>query len=113
MTIPMGAIVKSNHTINSSTSMEKAFAQLVITMQEITNECKKGNVTFCEHATSHMRVLTCNIRNIHLTKANAILHLGLVLQHIEDGLGNNVKQLKDWHETMYNHTNVCNKQCHE
>jgi len=23
-------------------------------MQEITNECKKGDVTLCEHATSHM-----------------------------------------------------------
>jgi hypothetical protein len=66
--LPMGAIVKSNDTINSSTPMEKAFAQLVITMQEITNECKEGNVTLCEHATSHIRVLTCNIPNIHLTK---------------------------------------------
>jgi hypothetical protein len=28
-------------------------------------------------------------------------------------LGNNVKWLKDWHETMLNHTNVCTKWCHE
>jgi hypothetical protein len=70
-------------------------------------------VTLCEHATSHMRVLGCNIRNIHLTKANAILHLGLVLHRVEDGLGNSVKQFKDWHETMFNQTDVRTKRCHE
>jgi hypothetical protein len=72
--LPMGAIIRSSDIINSSTPMERALAQLVTTMQEITNECKEGDVTFCEHATSHMRVLACNIRNIHLTKANAVLH---------------------------------------
>jgi hypothetical protein len=72
--LPMGAIVGSNDIINSSTPMERALTQLVTTTQEITNECKEGNVTFCEHATSHMRVLTCNIHNISLTKANAISH---------------------------------------
>jgi hypothetical protein len=82
-------------------------------MQEITNECKEGDVTLCEHATSHMRVLACNICNIRLTKANAVLHLGLVLHYAEDGLGNSVKWLKDWHETMFNHTNVRTKRCHE
>jgi len=82
-------------------------------MQEITNECKEGDVTFCEHATSHMKVLACNIRNTRLIKANAISHPGLVLHRIKDGLGNNVKRLKDWHEIMFNHTNVCTKLCHE
>jgi hypothetical protein len=28
-------------------------------------------------------------------------------------LGNNVKWLKDWHETMFNHINVHIKWCHE
>ncbi len=93
--LPMGAIVGFNDTINSSTPMERALTQLVITMQKITNECKEGNVTFCEHATSHMKVLACNICNICLTKANVVLHPGLVLHHIEDGLGNSVKRLKD------------------
>ncbi len=111
--LPMGAIVGSSDIINSSTPMEKAFAQLVITMQEITNECKEGNVTLCEHATSHTKVLACNIRNIPLTKANVVLHPWLVLHHVENGLGNSVKQRKDWHETMLNHTNVHIKQCHE
>jgi len=111
--LPMGAIVRSNDIINSSTLMERALAQLVTTMQEITNACKEGDVTLCEHATSHMKVLTSNICNIRLTKANTISHPGLVLRHVEDGLGNNVKRLKDWHETMFNHTNVRTKQCHE
>ena len=93
--LPMGAIVGSNDTINSSTPMERVLTQLVTIMQEITNECKEGNVTLFEHATSHMRVLACNICSIRLTKANAVLHLGLVLHRVEDGLGNNVKQLKD------------------
>ncbi len=106
--LPMDAIVGSNDTINSSTPMERALAQLVATMQEITNECKERDVTFCEHATSHMRVFTCNIRNIRLIKANAIM-----LHHVEKGLGNSVKWLKYWHKTMLNHTNVCTKQCHE
>jgi hypothetical protein len=110
--LPMGAIVGSNETINSSTPMERVLAQLVTTMQEITNECKEGDVTLCEHSTSHMKVLACNIRNICLTKANAISHPGLVLRCV-DGLGNSVKQLKDWHETMLNHTNVRTKRCHE
>jgi hypothetical protein len=106
----MAAIVGSNDTINSSTPMERAFAQLVTTMQEITNEWKEGNVTLCEHASTHMRILACNIHNIHLTKANAILHSRLVLHRVEDGLGNSVKWLKDWHETLLNHTNECTKQ---
>jgi hypothetical protein len=78
-------------------------------MQKITNECKEGDVTFCEHATSHMRILACNIRNIRLIKANAISHPRLVLHRIEDGLGNTVKRFKNWHETMFNHTNVCTR----
>jgi hypothetical protein len=72
--LPMGAIVGSNDTINSSTPMEKALAQLVTIMQEITNECIEGDVTLCEHAISHMRVLACNICNICLVNANAISH---------------------------------------
>jgi len=111
--LPMGAIVRSNDRINSSTPMERVLAQLVITMQEITNECKEGNVTLCEYATSHIKILACNICNMHLRKANAVLHPRLVLHRLEDGLGNSVKRFKDWHETMFNHTNVCTKQCHE
>jgi hypothetical protein len=96
-------------TINSSTPMERALAQFITIMQEIKNECKEADVTLCEHVTSHMKVLTCNICNIRLIKANAILHPRLELHHVEDGLRNNVIRLKDWHETMLNHTNVCTK----
>ncbi len=107
--LSMGAIVRFKDTINSSTLMERALVQLVATMLEITNECKEGNLTFYERATSHMKVLACNIHNICLTKSHAILHSRLMLHRVEDGLGNNVKWLKDWHETMLNHTNVCTK----
>jgi len=108
-----GAIVRYSDTIYSSTPMERVLAQLVIIMQEITNECNEGDVTLCEHSTSHMRVLACNICNIHLTKANVVLHSRLMLHYVKDGLGNSVIWLKYWHETMFNHTNVCTKQCHE
>jgi len=91
----MGAIIVFSDTINSSTPMETIFAQLIITMQEITNECKECDVALHEHAISHMRILPCNIRNICLTKPNAILHSGLVLHHIKNGLGNSVKWLKN------------------
>jgi hypothetical protein len=111
--LPMGAIIGSSDTINLSTPMEKALAQFVTIMQKITNENKESDVTLYEHATSHMRVLVCNIHNISLTKANVILHPRLVLHRVKDGLGNSVKRLKDWHETMLNHTNVHTKQCHE
>jgi len=37
----------------------------------------------------------------------------IVLQYVEDGLRNNVKRLKNWHKTMFNHTNVHAKGCHE
>jgi hypothetical protein len=87
----MGAIVRFDDTTNSSTPMERALAQLVTTMQDNTNECKEGDLTLCEHATSHMRVLACNIHNIRLTKANVVLHPRLVLHRVEDGLGNSVK----------------------
>ncbi len=107
--LPIGAIIGSSDTINSSTPMERVLTQLATTMQNITNECKEGDVTLCEHATSHMRVLACNIRNIRLTKTSAILHLGLVLHHVEDGLGNNVKWFKNLHETMFNHINARTK----
>jgi hypothetical protein len=42
--LPMGVIVGSNDTINSSTLTKNAFAQLVTTMQKITNEFKEGDL---------------------------------------------------------------------
>ncbi len=50
--------VEFNETINSSTPMERAFAQLVIIMQKITNECKEDDETLCEHAKSHESIDT-------------------------------------------------------
>jgi hypothetical protein len=91
----MGVIVRFSDTINSSTPMEWVFAQLVTTTQEIINECKEGDVTLHQHATSHMKVLACNICNICFIKTNAILHLELMLHDIEDGLGNRIKRLKN------------------
>jgi len=107
--LPIGAIIGSSDTINSSTPMERVLTQLATIMQKITNECKEGDVTLYEHATSHMRVLGCNIHNIRLTKTSTFLHPGLMLHHVKDGLGNNVKWFKNLHEIMFNHINACTK----
>ncbi len=43
---------------------------------------------------------------------NESLHLGLKLHHVDDGLGNFVHRLKDWHEIMFSH-NFVGKKAHE
>jgi hypothetical protein len=58
-------------------------------------------VTFSNHANSLFIIVASNIWNIHLTKVNESLHSGLKLHHVNDGLGNSVCRLKDWHETMF------------
>jgi hypothetical protein len=40
------------------------------------------------------------------------MHLGMVSHCINDGLGNLVHQMKDWHETMLEHGNICKKKVH-
>jgi hypothetical protein len=58
-----------------------------------------------------MKVVASKIQNIHLTKAKESLHLSLC--HVGDGLGYLIHKLKDWHETMTTHTNVCKQKSHE
>jgi len=77
-------------------------------MKEITEECTQG-VALCDHATSIMKVVASEIQNIRLTKTNESLHLGTLLHHVDDGLRYSVHRLKDWHETMFTHTNVYKK----
>ncbi len=44
---------------------------------------------------------------------NESLHPRTFLHHVDDGLGYAVHRLKDWHETMFTHTNVHKKRSHE
>lgn len=75
-------------------------------MQKIIKKSKQGGVTLCDHITSQ-------IQNICLPKVKEPLHPMLVLQCVEDGLGNLIKRLKDWHEIMLKHTNARNKISHK
>jgi TFIIF-interacting CTD phosphatase-like protein len=60
-----------------------------------------------------MKVVALEIQNIHFTKMNESLHPRTFLHHVDDGLGYAVHRLKDWHETMFTHTNVHKKRSHE
>jgi hypothetical protein len=72
----------------------------------------KGSNTFQScHLTNEM--LTTKIQTICFTKVNEPLHPMLLLQYVEDGLGNLIKRLKDWHEIMFIHTNAHNKISHK
>jgi hypothetical protein len=41
------------------------------------------------------------------------MHPGMVFHYVNDGLGNSMHQMKDWHETMLEHGNIRKKRVHE
>jgi hypothetical protein len=41
------------------------------------------------------------------------MHYDMVFHYVNDGLGNLVHWMKDWHETMLEHGNICKKRVHE
>jgi hypothetical protein len=81
-------------------------------MQEIINEMK-GGVQLIDHTTSLLCVIAIDVRGIRLSKVNEVMHPGMVFHCVNDGLGNLVHQMKDWHETMLKHGNICKKRVHE
>jgi hypothetical protein len=98
---------------SSSVPLEGALVHLHHTMKEITKESTQGGVALCDHATSIMKVVASKIQNIHLTKMSESFHTGMLLHHVDDGLGYSVHRLKDWHEIMFTHTNVRKKRSHQ
>jgi hypothetical protein len=82
-------------------------------MQKIINEVKEGGVQLIDHTTSLLRVITTDVRGIRLSKVNEIMHLGMVFHCVNDGLGNSVHRMKDWHETMLEHGNIRKKRVWE
>jgi hypothetical protein len=50
---------------------------------------------------------------ICLSKANVVMHLGMVFHCINNGLGNSVHLMKDWHDMMLEHGNIYKKKVHE
>jgi hypothetical protein len=97
----------------SNAPTKKALAQINDVVQEIINEVKEGGIQLIDHATSLLCVVASNVQNIHLSKVNEIMRLGMVFHHINDGPGNLVHQMKDWHETMLKHANIHRKRVHE
>ncbi len=81
--------------------------------QEIINEFREGGVQLIDHTTSLLRVITTDVWGICLSKVNEVMHPNMVFHCINDGLGNSVYQMKDWHETMLEHGNIRKKKAHE
>jgi hypothetical protein len=42
-----------------------------------------------------LHVIVIDVQGIRLSKANEIMHLGMVFHCVNDGLGNSVHQMKD------------------
>jgi len=102
-----------NQPSSSSTSTEKMLARMGDIMQEIINEVKEGGVQLIDHTTSLLCVIATNVQGIYLSKVNEVMHLRMVFHCINGGLGNLVHQMKDWHETMLEHGNICKKKARE
>jgi len=105
--IPSNICLKS-----SSTPVEKSFTWMGDIMQEIINEVKEGAVQLINHTTSLLCVIVTYVWGVQLSKANEVMHLNMVFHCINDGLGNSVHQMKDWHETMLEHGNIHKKKVH-
>ncbi len=74
---------------------------------------KESGVQLINHTTSLLRVIAIDVQGIRLSKVNEVMHLGMVFHYVNDGLGNSVHQMKDWHETMLEHGNICKKRARE
>ncbi len=82
-------------------------------MQEIINEVKEGGVQLIDHTTSLLCVIATDVRGIHLSKVNEVMHPGMVFHCVNDGLGNSMHRMKDWHETVLEHGNIRKKRARE
>jgi hypothetical protein len=105
--LPINKVKAFDELESSSVHLEGTLACLDHTMHEIAKECTQRRFTFCDHATSIMKVVAS--KNICFTKTNESLHLGTLLHHVDDGFGYLVQSLRDWHKTMFTHTNFCMK----
>jgi hypothetical protein len=74
---------------------------------------KEGGVQFINHTTSLLRVIATNVRGICLSKVNEVMHPSMIFHCVNDGLSNLVHTMKDWHEMMFEHGNICKKRAHE
>ncbi len=75
--------------------MEKTIARMGDIMQEIINKVKEGGVQFIDHTTSLLHVTATDVRGVHLSKVNEVMHPNMVFHCVNDGLGNSVHRMKD------------------
>jgi hypothetical protein len=102
-----------NQPSSTSTSTQKTLARMGDIMQKIIREVKKGGVQLIYHIVSLLRVVATDVQGNHLSKVNEVMHPDMVFHCVNDGLGNFVHWMKDWHEMMLKHGNICKKRAHE
>jgi len=102
-----------NQTSSTSTSIKKTLARMGEIMQKIISEVKKGGVQLIYHIVSLLRAVATDVQGNHLSKVNEVMHPNMVFHCVNDGLGNLVHWMKDWHEMMLKHGNICKKRAHE
>jgi len=66
-------------------------------MQEIINEIKEGGVQLIDHTTSLLCVIATYVWSIRLSRVNEVMCPDMVFHYVNDGLGNLVHRMKDWH----------------
>jgi hypothetical protein len=72
----------------------------------------KKVVQLIDHTTSLLHVIATDVQGICLSM-NEVMHPRMVFHYVNDGLGNLVHRMKDWHETMLEHGNIHKKRAHE
>jgi hypothetical protein len=82
-------------------------------MQEIINEIKKGGVQLIDHTTSLLCLTAIDVCNICISKLNEVMHFNIIFHCDNDGLGSLMHRMKDWHETILKHGNICKKKVHQ
>jgi hypothetical protein len=76
--------------------MEQTLFWLQDSMAKIISQCKEFiNVQLYDHATSCLQIVASKIQALHVNRANESMHLGMVLNHMDNGLGNLVNHLKN------------------
>jgi hypothetical protein len=68
-----------NQPSSSSTLMEKTLTQMGDIIQEIINKMKESGVQLIDHTTSLLCVITIDVQGIHLSNANEVMHLDMVI----------------------------------
>jgi hypothetical protein len=58
-------------------------------------------------------VIAIDVWSICLSKVNEVMRPDMVFHCVNDGFGNSVYRMKDWHETMLEHGNIYEKKVHE